>query len=164
MFVRASYFCLLCALGPCSDAPRDTCSGGDNMSDPQISEGFDPSAEDPELQLTWERGTGNGARLPDSYFDSVRPSSIGATREVIRSVEHIAPREIRIQFAREGLARNLALSSELKLTLQFADRRIAIDCTHPASSDTYVVTITLVVMDGVLTNTVIEQSVWLGPY
>jgi hypothetical protein len=79
-------------------------------------EGFDLNAPTPELHLTWEPGTGKGAALPDSYFDSVR------------------------------------------------DRRKFINCTHPASGDTYVVSITLEIHEGALAGVQIEQSVNLGPY
>jgi hypothetical protein len=162
--LKAAFLCLLCALSACDDSMRDTCTGGDNMSNPQIAEGFDLSAPIPELHLTWERGTGKGAALPDSYFDSVRPSFIGVNREVIQSVQHIAPREILIRLAREGLIRNLERSSELELTLEFPDRRKVIDCTHPASADTYIVSITLEFHEGMLAQTTIEQSVWLGDF
>lgn len=134
------------------------------MSNPQIRDGFDLTAPTPELHLTWERGTGKGADLPDSYFDWVHPSLLGSAREVIQSVKHIAPREIVIQLAREELLRNLERSRQLELVLEFPDRRIAIDCTHPASADAYIVSIKLEFHEQMLLHTKVEQSVYLGPY
>jgi len=134
------------------------------MSNPRINEGVDLTGQSPELHLTWERGTGIGATLPDSYFDSVRPSEMDVSHEVIQSIQHIAPRDILIQLAREELIRSLEKSSQLKLTLWFPDRRSAIPCTHPGTVDTYIVNITLEVQAGVLASATVQQSVYLGGF
>jgi hypothetical protein len=160
--LKACCLCLLSAISACDDSKRDTCSDGDNMSNPRISEGVDLTVQSPELHLTWERGTGIGATLPDSYFDSIRPSELDVSREVIQSAQHIAPREILIQLAREELIRNLEKSSELKLTLWFPDRRSTIPCTHPGTADMYIVNITLEVQAGLLARATVQQSVYLG--
>jgi hypothetical protein len=162
--LRTISLCLLYAISACEDSKRDTCSGGDNMSNPRISEGVELTAQSPELHLTWERGTGVGASLPDSYFDSVRRSESGVNLEVIQSVEHIAAREILIRLAREGLIRRLEEGRALNLTLEFPDRRSAIACTHPGTADVYVVNITLEVHGGVLSRATVEQSAHLGGY
>jgi hypothetical protein len=161
--LRAYCFCLLSAISACDDY-RDTCTGGDNMSNPRINEGVDLTVQRPELRLTWERGTGVGATLPDSYFDWVSVSKMDGNGEVIQSVKHSAPREILIELAPATLIRHLEKSSELNLTLLFPDRRLAIPCTHPASADMYIVNITLEVQEGVLWRATVEQSVYLGPF
>jgi hypothetical protein len=162
--LKAYLLCLLCTISACDDSTRDTCSGGDNMSDPRISEGVDLTAQNPELHLTWERGTGIGATLPDSYFDSVRPTDTAVNREVVQSVRHIAARELLIQLARDGLTKHLENGSEIELILAFPDRRSAIECTHPGSIDAYFVNITLEVHEGVLSRATVEQSVHLGDF
>lgn len=152
---------LLCALAACSSAD-DTCTGGDNMSNPRIADGFDPRAATPELQLLWDRGTGPGAGLPASYFDAVRVSDRRPGHERVVSATHVAAQEIRIRLSAVAGAAYLEDDVDLSFTLEFPDRELALDCTHPGTSDSYLVEITLQLRHGTLAGSSVRQTVQFG--
>jgi hypothetical protein len=163
-FEVCSVVALLCALAACEVHP-DTCTGGNNLGNPRIADGFDPRAPNPELHLLWDQGSGRGAELPASYFDAVRASDkYGKSQKLVVSAKHVASREIVVQLAATELAQHLDGDVELSITLTFPDRRTAIDCVHPASADAYFATITLMLEQGALSASRVEQGVDLGDF
>jgi hypothetical protein len=142
----------------------DTCSAGDNMTNPRLGAGFDPGVSDPELRVLWDAGTGRGAELPDHYFDSVRLSiDLGAQiKALVQSVVHSAPREITVHFDGQALAAFLETENTVELTLEFRDRATVLDCSHPGMADVYFLDVTLVFQGGALSSSRVTERKRLG--
>lgn len=158
--------CLTTLLSACGDGDdtngkNDSCTAGDNMTDPRVAAGFDPQANEPELRVLWEAGTGRGAELPDRYFDNVRFFT-EAGMGIVQSVVHSAPRELTVRFDGDGLAAFLETHTELKITLEFGDRTTVLDCTHPGMADAYYLDVFLVIDGGTLASSRTNQRTQLG--
>src|SRR3972149_1930285 len=53
--------------------PRsDTCSQGDNMTNPRLVDGLEMIDGEHKMRITWDQGTEKGASLPKAYFEAVR--------------------------------------------------------------------------------------------
>ena len=134
------------------------------MANPRVAAGFDPGIPAPELKVVWDRGSGRGAELPDTYFDEVTLSaSTGAeVQAVVQSVEHSAAREITVRFDARALSTLLARQAEFTISLQFPDRSKAIDCTHPGMADAYFLDVLLVFVSGELSTSQTTERKRLG--
>jgi hypothetical protein len=160
---------ILAALGlpACGDddsANPDTCSQGDNMSNPRVADGFDPAALEPELHVVWDRGSGRGAELPDHYFAEVELSAGTGSeiRAVVQSVEHSAAREITVRFDAQALATLIQRQNQFVISLAFPDRHTVIDCKHPGMADMYLLDVLLVFESGELSRSQATQRKNLG--
>lgn len=141
---------------------KDTCTQGDNMSDPRISGNFDAAAVQPELHIVWDLGTGRGADLPPEYFSEVQVATYETEEQVvslIREVTHSAERELIVRFS--DLNPYLAEHDVLSFSLAFPDRMGFIDCRHPGMLDRYLLRATLTFDESTLTDASIEQ-VFIG--
>lgn len=140
----------------------DTCTQGDNMTDPRVSGTFDSAAADPEFTITWDTGTERGADLPNDYFAQVELSAETSAEVVplIESVTYSEPRNITVSF--NDIAPYLAEQDTLTFTLEFPDRIRYIDCTHPGMGDNYLLEVTLNFSRGEFTGANFRQVVQLG--
>jgi len=134
----------------------DTCSGGSNMENVRVV-AESRATGDTQVTITWDQGTGQGARLPASYFDAVELASTGPQgdarfepdRTIVVTLSNAAP------VADGG-------SPELSFVLVFPDRAEVIDCDHPGMKDQYFLTVTLTRdASGALTGSA-KESVSLG--
>jgi hypothetical protein len=152
------------SLGGCAPqgvpgAGVDTCTSGDNMSDPRLAAGLEELDGGVKIRLTWDSGTGKGAQLPAGYFQAVALSS---PPEIVRSAALTAEREITIEF--NDLTSFLQTSDSLELSLEFPDRREYISCSHAGMDDRYFLKIILGFTEGgSLEDVQFEQGVRLGP-
>lgn len=123
---------------------RDTCTQGDNMTNPRMGGSFDALAAAPELLIVWDIGTERGAELPDSYFAAVTVDyeTDDAVKTLITSVAYTSQREITVTF--NDLTAYIVSNTMLDFTLAFPDRDAFIDCTHPGSRDRYLLDVSLV--------------------
>lgn len=143
---------------------RDTCSGGQNMTDPQVTGTFDALAARPELTIRWQRGTAQGARLTDAYFADVvvAPDTDVAVADRITGVALTASRELTVGFM--DLASYLATHDSVAFALEFPDRATALHCNHPGMQDRYRLEVTLHFdPSGAMVGSEMVQSVWYGP-
>lgn len=122
-----------------SGGTEDSCTGGDNMTDPRIEGGVEQGSIGAEIRILWDLGTGHGAELPSSYFDIITIE--GSDAAAVAQAKHTAPMEITVTFA--DLAASLAIQSSLSFTLVFPDRREHIACSHPGMPDRYLLDVTL---------------------
>jgi hypothetical protein len=163
---QASRWCiglaaLLLVVG-CDSDPEDTCTEGDNMGNPKVEDGFDPTLAAPALRITWSAGTGNGTDLSPEYFDQVAVAleTDVAVRDLISSLARPAPREIVVTFA--ALDTFLASQSELDFTLEFPDREEFIMCSHPGMADRYLLDVSVTLDSGAVVSSELSQRVQLG--
>jgi hypothetical protein len=164
ILVVLSVLLFSCGSGDRDEHGADTCSAGDNMTNPRLGSGFDLGAPAPEFRVLWDAGTGRGAELPDHYFDSVRlAQDLGAQiKALVQSVEHSAPREIAVRFDGEALAAFLETQNTVKLTLEFRDRATVLDCSHPGMADVYLLDVTLVFQGDTLSSSQVAERKRLG--
>ena len=127
--------CLLSKKGP------NTCFGGSNMTNPRLVGTPDFSSEAPQLTITWDKGTGKGAELPDSYFAAVKGTG-GVTigyRPNLKWVEFVE----KVEF--DGVTKTITISftsldtlfqnpdpsnrEALPVSLVFPNRVEALDCS-----------------------------------
>lgn len=135
----------------------DTCSGGSNMENVQVSVGA-RTGSTTEVTITWDPGTGPGASLPDAYFEKVevvggasRGTAHFSTERTITATLSSTP-----ELADGG-------NSVLRFVLLFPDRRTAIACRHTGMADQYFLTVTLTFdSSGSLGESTAEESVSLG--
>ena len=135
---------ILLAVAACGDdTGDDTCSTGENMTNPRVTGEPDALSDAPELRIAWDAGTGRGNELPASYFDavSVAPETDPAVVGSIAAVEHSTEREITVRF--QDISTLAGQPGGLALTLEFPDRREFIDCTHPGMEDRYLLDVQL---------------------
>jgi hypothetical protein len=145
------------------DLSGDSCTPGDNMTDPRLDNVPDASAADPEVLIAWDVGTGRGADLPSAYFDAVELAldTEDSVEALVTAVEHSAEREIVVRFS--DLSTFVGSETPLRFTLEFPDRAEHIDCTHPGMNDRYLLQV-MVQFDasGQLAFAELEQVVELG--
>lgn len=146
MLKRAFILSLIFFLTSCADSNRpgpDTCTAGDNMSNPTAAGNFESTLIAPELVINWEAGTQQGANLPESYFEAVSVYSDmeAELKALIHSVSYSGTREITVNF--NDLTNYLDTKNTLTLVLAFPDRNQFINCTHPGMQDQYLLYITL---------------------
>lgn len=137
----------------------DTCTGGDNMTNPRIEGMVTQGSVGAEVLIVWDAGTGPGATLPASYFDA--PKIEGPDAAAIAQAQHSGPQEITITFS--DLAKTLANQSTIAFTLVFPDRRDFSGCSHPGMDDRYLLDVTLTFdQSGQIMDSKLEQKVVLG--
>jgi hypothetical protein len=119
---------------------RDTCSSGDNMTNPRVAR-FDPGASTPSLLIVWDVGTGRGAELPETYFEKVKLADDGQDAPPITSVEYRGGRELIVTFG--NLESYLSSRDTLSFVLEFPDRLGYINCSHPGMMDRYQLRVTM---------------------
>lgn len=166
VFAMGSVLLVATLLAGCGFLFQDTCSGGQNMTEPYVAEPFDAFAPAPELAIGWSLGTGPGAYLPETYFEAVH-FAYGAhepdVAALLLDVRHDAPGRIVVTFA--PLADYLASSTGLAFDLEFPDRRRYISCRHPASDDRYLLRVDLGFgAGGTVESVTFEERVILGPF
>lgn len=150
---------LLLILPSCN---ADTCSGGQNMTDPRVLGDFFVASTTPTLRIGWEAGTELGALLPDAYFAEVVVSSDG-DGALIENVSYSNERELTVVFT--NLAGTLDERDALSFTLEFPDRGLHTNCTHGGMADHYLLDVTLVFDESqALQSAIFTQSVRYGPY
>ena len=135
----------------------DTCSGGSNMENVRVTLGTN-TASATELTITWDRGTGPGAGLPDTYFEQVTVVGGASKGTATFSPE----RTLAVTYAGAPEPADGG-DSMLRIILQFPDRRTAIECSHPGMADRYYLTVTLTFdSSGALRESTAVESVSLG--
>jgi hypothetical protein len=120
---------LVCGFG-CG--PEDTCSGGSNMSSPRLASGGDTSSAGLTLLIAWDRGTGRGADLPDSYFAEVGVSNYRFAESDNGRIADLKLEGSRlISVTLDPVFRETARSRTAVLYLEFPDRAGSLHCSHP---------------------------------
>ena len=155
---------ILLAVVACGDdTGDDTCTSGENMTNPRVTGEPDALSAAPELRIAWDAGSGRGNELPPSYFDavSVAPETDAAVVDSIAAVEHPTERELAVRF--HELSTFAGQAAGLGFTLQFPDRRGFIDCTHPGMEDRYLLDVQLTFdAAGKVTSSQLTERVQLG--
>ena len=140
----------------------DTCSGGQNMTNPRVLGEFSAASSAPILRIGWDAGTELGTLLPDEYFEDV-VVSWGDDGALIENVSYTSERELTVVFS--SLEEALAERDALSFTLEFPDRAVHTNCTHGGMSDRYFLDVTLYFGEsGTLESTDLTQRVRYGPY
>lgn len=148
---------ILVLFGCASEA--DTCSQGQNMTNPRLVDGLEVLDDGHRVRLTWDQGTEKGASLPNSYFEAV---SVEDESGIVQSISLTDEREITVKFT--GLSSYLQKKKSVDLSLIFPDREQFITCRHPGMRDTYLLKMSLTFTDEhELDKVTFEQSVRLGP-
>jgi hypothetical protein len=133
------------------------------MSEPRVDRGIYTDAGMPALRISWSRGTGRGAGLPDTYFEAVSPGEYGDDPYLIDSVRFMAPRTVIVQFT-PAFEERIKSKRSLTFTLKFPDRRTGISCYHRGMSDRYFLKVELTVDDkGLVTSSSLGEFYQLGP-
>lgn len=137
----------------------DTCSGGSNFGTVEVLGPFDATEATPVLAIGWTGGTEEGAGLPPEYFDA--PWLYGPDAPLVLSVAHPADRELHVTFA--DLQDRVGDPRPIVFGLEFPDRSLFLDCTHPGMSDAYFLFVTLTLAaDGTLESSLFEEDVSYG--
>ncbi len=140
----------------------DTCSGGQNMTNPRVVGEFSAAASPPTLRIGWDAGTKLGALLPDAYFEDV-VVSWGGAGALIEEVSLSSERELTVVFS--SLGEPLAERDELGFTLEFPDRAAHTSCAHGGMSDQYLLDVILHLdASGTLASADFTQRVLYGAY
>ena len=148
-----------CTLPGNPGAGRDTCTQGENMTDPRLVAGLEGTEGEARIRITWDQGTGVGAQLPPAYFQAV---GLSTPSEYVSSVALTAEREITVEF--DDLTELLVAGKPLELSLIFPDRRAFIACSHAGMDDRYYLNITLQFSsEGALEQVKFEQGIHYGP-
>lgn len=136
----------------------DTCSQGDNMTNPRLTGAPEASGAETKLTIAWDRGTGTGEQLPATYFERV-------TLEEKTIVTKTAPaRERAMTVFLTGAPAAHAEKTET-FTLLFADRNQFTSCTHGGMKDVYSLAVTVTFSaDAASATATFEQKVALGDY
>ena len=133
------------------------------MSNIQLGDVFDASVATPELTIIWDVGTGQGANLPEAYFDAVvlSDNTNAGVSQLITSIRYKNVREITVVFS--DFSNYLADNSELQFTMSFPDRALFIDCSHSGQLDQYLLNVDLGFdANHMLTNTIFTQTIAFG--
>jgi hypothetical protein len=110
-----------------------------------------------EVTITWDQGTGQGARLPSSYFDAAELAPSGPQGDVRFEPD----RTIVVTLPNSTPAVDGG-SGAPSFVLVFPDRADVIDCDHPGMKDQYFLTVTLTAdTSGALTGSA-KESMSLG--
>jgi len=136
---RVAVLAALTTLACGGDEPHpDTCTDGENMTDPRIVAGLEPAPGGSAMRITWDPGTSAGAQLPSDYFAAVKLSAETApeVQSLIPSVTLTGERELSVRFRTLGAYLDTH-GNALDFTLAFPDRRDFISCVHPGMSDEY---------------------------
>ncbi|MCB9078449.1 MAG: hypothetical protein H6631_12695 [Anaerolineaceae bacterium] len=148
---------ILVLVGCASEA--DTCSQGENMTNPRLVDGLEVLDDGYRVRITWDQGTKQGTRLPKRYFEAV---SVEDKLGIVQSISLTDEREITIKFI--GLSSYLQKKKSVDLSLIFPDREQFIACRHPGMSDMYLLKLSLTFTDeNELDQVTFEQSVRFGP-
>lgn len=140
----------------------DTCSGGQNMTNPRVLGEFSATSSTPSLRIGWDAGTELGAALTDEYFKGVLVSP-GGDGALIETVAYTSERELTVVFS--SLEESLAERNALSFTLEFPDRARHTDCNHGGMRDRYFLDVSLLFDEfGTLESTDFTQNVAYGPY
>jgi len=144
--------------------PPDTCTQGDNMTDPRLVNDLEPANGASQVRITWDPGTGVGADLPDAYFSAVNLGESAGTpitqSDLIRSVQLTASRELTVTFQDTFVPATVGMAN---FRLFFPDRRDFITCSHPGDTDRYFLDVTLeLTPEGTVRNAALEQGKQLG--
>ncbi|MCB0212008.1 MAG: hypothetical protein KDJ52_21885 [Anaerolineae bacterium] len=147
---------LMLLLGCASEA--DTCSQGDNMTNPRLVDGLEVLDDGYTVRLTWDEGTEQGTALPKSYFEAV---TVEDELGIVQSIGLTHEREITINFA--DLPAYLQKKKSIDLSLIFPDREQFISCHHPGMADRYLLTMSLTfTQENELDKVTFKQVVRLG--
>ena len=139
----------------------DTCTQGDNMTDPRIVDGLEDADTGHQIRISWDAGTEEGALLPDAYFEAVQLEVSEELTNIVVSATATAAREITVGLA--GMTTYLESEDALSFTLVFPDRRDFIDCFHLGMDDRYNLDATLIFTTaGALDQADLDQTVFLG--
>jgi hypothetical protein len=137
----------------------DNCTQGDNMTSPALAGGLEQGSDGAQVRILWDPGTGRGAELPSSYFDTVTVE--GPDAAAVSQVKLTKEREITVTFV--DLAPILAAQSSLSFSLVFPDRREFIMCSHPGMADRYLLDVTLTFdQNGAIAGSELKQHIQLG--
>lgn len=124
--------------------PADTCTPGDNMTNPRLVNGLETVNDQRQIRISWDPGTGAGETLPDAYFAAVNlgeSAGLPLTQTaLIRSVQLTSPRELTVIFQDPF---NPASAGDVIFRLYFPDRRDYVSCSHPGDADRYYLDVTL---------------------
>lgn len=142
--------------GSSGSSGSDTCSGGQNMTNPVIAGPVAPDGDGTRVRITWELGTGRGADLPAKYFDA----PVASPAAQVDRVEHVSERELDVVL---NGAPSTQAGKTLAITLDFRDRRTVLDCKHPGMEDHYILELTLTFGgDGSLASSKLEEKFIAG--
>ncbi|WP_224372899.1 hypothetical protein [Hyalangium versicolor] len=124
-------------------ASKDSCSSGNNMTNPRLVDGLEPTAGGSLIRITWEPGTSLGAQLPSEYFAAVQVSRETApeVQSLVTTVSLTEDRQITVRF--RNLGPYLVDHDALEFKLAFPDRRGFISCSHPGMDDEYLLNVRL---------------------
>ncbi|KFE66140.1 hypothetical protein DB31_1205 [Hyalangium minutum] len=127
------------------DEPRsDSCSAGENMTNPRLVAGLEPAPGGSLMRITWDRGTDLGAELSSDYFAQAQLAGETAeeVRALIPSVTLTGERELTVRFRTLGpyLENH---QNALDFTLVFPDRRKFVSCEHAGMDDAYMLKVHL---------------------
>ncbi|HYH98559.1 hypothetical protein [Hyalangium sp.] len=146
-FISGKYGLMLVALAmlACGDGQSsDTCTIGENMTNPRLVAGLEPAPGGSVMRITWDPGTRQGAELPSDYFAAVQLSSETTTelQGLIPSVSLTGEREISVRFRNLGPYLSTH-DNTLDFSLAFPDRRDFISCRHAGMDDAYLLKVHL---------------------
>ena len=136
---RVAVLAALTTLACGGDEPRsDTCTAGENMSNPRVVAGLEPAAGGSQMRITWLPGTSVGAQLPREYFAAVQLSkeTKPEVQTLIPSVTLTGERELTLRFRTLGAYLDTH-GHVLDFSLAFPDRRNFISCAHAGMDDEY---------------------------
>jgi hypothetical protein len=149
-----------------NNAFDDTCTQGNNMSNPRIAGAFDATIDTPKLTIIWDIGTERGTELPDKYFAEVKLQTIvkdSLDVPLINSVSFQSnPKSIEVLFG--DLTTFLTSNEPLGFVLDFPDREGYIVCSHPGGPDTYMLNVTLKFDKGQFAVAELKETKVLGPF
>lgn len=142
---RVAVLAALTTLACGGDEPRsDSCTAGENMTNPRLVAGLEPTAGGSLMRITWDRGTDLGAELPLDYFAQAQLSGETAAevQALIPSVTLTDERELTVRFRNLGPYLE-AHGNALDFTLAFPDRRKFVSCEHSGMDDAYMLKVHL---------------------
>jgi hypothetical protein len=105
------------------------------MSSPHLDGGIYTDARMPAVRISWQKGTGRGARLPEKYFAAVAVGDNELDEDLLVSAALTAPQTITVRFISGFTER--AKGRTIYFSLLFPDRREGITCWHPGMPDKY---------------------------
>jgi hypothetical protein len=162
---RVAVLVALTTLACGGDEPRsDTCTAGENMTNPRVVSGLEPAPGGSLMRIAWEPGTVVGAQLPSEYFAAVQlaAETKPEVQGLIPSVTKTGERELTVRFRNLGAYLDTH-DRRLDFTLAFPDRRKFISCGHAGMDDEYLLRVHLQFnAQGQLERAELAQHVTLG--